>query len=434
MRGEKLLTDRQIKTAAAKLGPDQKIKKLRDGGGLSFMVYRDGPTYAQFRYTFGGKEKVAQIGTYPDVSLDEARAAAEKYRRWLRDGKDPVTEKRLEKAKGVESAAATFDAVFWEWMRKPRNPAWSTNHIERNEGLYRRLLKQRVGSLPIAEVTAAPFRAMVKECEKEDILESGRRALGIAAQVFDYAIAHELAENNPARAILKSMDKPEVRHFEALHREQIGPMLRNLDDDTSLDLVTKAGLYLSLVTSLRDNSLRGAKWKEFDLGGAKWENVELHGAVWEVPGERMKGRRPHRVPIPRQGVAVLRMLYGLTYKGPDSYVFASERAKAGYMAENTLRLALHRLGFKVTVHGMRSLMTDLLNEVGFPHDWVERQLAHVEKDKVRAAYLRTDFLEQRAGMIQWFADYCDARKAGKTHEEAAGQTGNVIQLRGVKAA
>jgi integrase len=427
VRGEKLLTDRQIKTA--KLGPDQKIKKLRDGAGLTFTVHRDGPTYAQFRYTFGGKEKVAQIGSYPDVTLEEARSTAEKFRRWLREGKDPVTEKRVEKAKGAESAASTFEAVFWEWMRKPRNPAWSTHHVERNEGLYRRLLKPAVGALPIAEITAAPLRRMMKDCQQDQILESGRRALAIAAQVLDYAIAHELTENNPARSILKTTEKPKVRHFKALKREDIGPFLRALDEDKTLDLVTKAGLYLMLVTGLRDKELRLARWKEFDL----------ERGIWAVPGEHMKGRKvddlpPHRVPLPRQALQVLGMLKTVTFTTAESFVFASARAKTGHMAENTLRLALHRLGFEVTAHGMRSLMTDSLNEAGFPSDWVERQLSHKEKDKVRRAYLRTDFLEQRVGMMQWFADYCEARKGGKSHDEAAGQSGNVVSLQAVKAA
>jgi integrase len=428
MRGQRLLTTKEIEKAK----PKEKVYRLRDGGGLFLLVRPDGGKYFQHRYTFGGSEKLAQIGPFPTMTLEAARIELEVQRRVLLAGKDPITERRVAKAKGVEAAAATFDAVFWEWMRHPRSRPWSANHVERNEGLYRRLLKPRLAALPVADVTAAPFREIVKGCEKDGILESGRRALGIAAQVLDYAIAHEMAENNPARAVLRLLDKPDVKHFEALRRDDIGPLLVKMDEDKTLDLITKAGLYLSLVTSLRDNSLRGAKWKEFDIGAASWETAE--SGVWEIPAERMKGREPHRVPLPRQAMAVLRMLRQMTYSGPESYVFASSRAKSGYMAENTLRLALHRLGFKVTVHGMRSLMTDVLNEAEFPPDWVERQLAHVEKNKVRASYLRTDFLDQRIGMIQWFADYCDARKAGKSHEEAAGQTGNVLQLRGGKAA
>lgn len=424
MAAEKKLTARQCATAA----PREKVYRLADGGGLFLLVRPDKAKYFQYRYQFGGKEKLYQVGPYPEVSLEQARVERDRAREILRGGRDPVLERRLERARGVESAASTFDAVFWEWMRKPRNPPWAANYIERNEGLYRRLLKPYIGVLPIAETTAAPLREMAKECERRNILESGRRALAIAAQVFDYAIAHELAQNNPARAILKSSDKPAVKHFEALKREQVGELLRKMDEDSTLDPVTKAGLHLDLVTGLRDNELRGARWKEIDFDEA----------VWTVPGARMKGRKDQRQPLPTQAIETLTHLAKLTDRGPNSYVFASERAKAGHMAENTLRLALHRLGFAVTVHGIRSLLTDTLNEMGFPHDWVERQLAHVEKDKVRRAYLRTDFLVQRAGMMQWWADYCDQRKAGRTHEEAcgaiAGTAQNVIPILAARAA
>jgi integrase len=164
----------------------------------------------------------------------------------------------------------------------------------------------------------------------------------------------------------------------------------------ALDIRTVSALKLALYTGLRDHSIRGAKWAEIDFASA----------TWEVPAERMKLRRAFKVPLPTQAIGVLQTLKTLTYKDDNSYIFPSS-GKYGYMAENTLRLALHSLGFKVTVHGMRSLITNVLNEHRFNADAIERQLDHRESNKVRAAYLTSDFWEQRQTMMQWFADWCD---------------------------
>jgi integrase len=152
---------------------------------------------------------------------------------------------------------------------------------------------------------------------------------------------------------------------------------------------------------LRDNSIRGALWREIDLDAG----------FWTSPSTRMKSGREHQVPLPAQAVAALKTIHPLTYRNDDSSVFPGG-GKHKIMSENTLRLALHRLGFKVTAHGMRSLITDVLNEHGFNPDAIERQLDHSEKSQVRRAYLRTNFMDDRIKMMQWFADWCDAQAAG----------------------
>ncbi len=173
-------------------------------------------------------------------------------------------------------------------------------------------------------------------------------------------------------------------------------------DKSGTAAATRAALLLMLYTGLRDASLRGARWREIDLQAARWT----------VPAERMKRREEHSVPLPSQAVAILRQLARLTDRGPDSFVF-SGTGKAGYLAENTLRMTLHRLGFEVTAHGLRSLLTDELYTAGFRSEWIERQLHHKDPNEVRSAYLRTDFYEQRVPMMQWWADACDARRQGK---------------------
>ena len=192
--------------------------------------------------------------------------------------------------------------------------------------------------------------------------------------------------------------KPPVKHFEALAKEQVPQLMAALSKspvEQQLDIKTVCALKLALYTGLRDNSIRGATWSEIDLA----KNI------WTVPASRIKSGKEFKLPLPTQAVTVFRTLEPITFKDPTSYVFPSA-SKYGVLAENTLRLALHRLGFKVTVHGMRSLITNVLNEKGFNRDAIERQLDHQEQNKVRASYLRSDFMDERIQMMQWFADWC----------------------------
>jgi integrase len=169
---------------------------------------------------------------------------------------------------------------------------------------------------------------------------------------------------------------------------------------------------MALYTGLRDNSIRGAQWKE----------INLQNATWTVPSSRMKSGREHVIPLPKQAIAALANLKKLTYKNDESLVFPGS-GKHKKMSENTIRNALHSFGFKVTAHGMRSLITDVLNENGFNPDAIERQLDHAEKNQVRRAYLRSNFMDERFKMMQWFADWCDAKATGNQMNE------NVTSLR-----
>jgi integrase len=200
--------------------------------------------------------------------------------------------------------------------------------------------------------------------------------------------------------------KPPVKHHKALPQDRIGELMTALNlvgSDQVLKPETVAALKMTLYTGLRDHSIRGATWSEIDLANA----------LWTVPGSRMKSKRDHRIPLPTQAIQTLQTLEPLTFRGEESFIFPG-KTKTGYMAENTLRQALHTLGFEVTHHGMRSLITDVLNENGFRSDPIERQLDHQEANQVRRAYLHSDFMEERRVMMQWFADWCDAPEGALT--------------------
>lgn len=408
---ERLLTDRKCRAAR----PRQKPYYLSDGAGLRLQVRPDGRKYWLLRYRLGGKESTHSLGAYPDVGLEEARRKAQEARRLIEDGKHPTVERRIRRTQAVERSRTTFRAVAEEWLERHR-PHWSEHHYERNEGLLRRILYPHLAELPIDAISEALLLNVLRSAYDAGIRESARRARGVAAQVFDYAKDTYRAAHNPARELARSsvLRKPEVRSFAALKPSEVGPLLSKLDQG-GVTPITRAALLLMLYTGLRDYSLRGARWGEIDLTGG----------VWTVPASRMKRKEAHRVPLPRQAVEALEALKPLTDQGPESYVFAS-RGKEGFLAENTLRLALKRLGFRATAHGFRSLLTDVLNEAGFNPDAIERQLHHAEKNKVRAAYLRSDFFDYRKTMMQWFADWCEAQKAGA---RAPAMPENVLPLR-----
>jgi integrase len=353
------------------------------------------------RYTLGGRESTYQIGVYPEVKAEEARQKAGEARKLVGEGRHPSVERKLDRAKNVERSQATFRAVADEWLAHHR-AHWSAVHHERNEGLLRRILFPKLGALPVDAISEPMLLNVLRTAYDSGTKESARRARGVAAQVFAYAKDTHRATHNPARELARStvLRKPEVRHFAAIKPKQVGSLLAKLDRG-GVEPATRAALLLMLYTGLRDYSLRAARWGEIDL----------KGKTWTVPRERMKRKVAHTVPLPKQAVAVLRELRGHTEKAPDSFVFASN-SKEGFLAENTLRIALHRLGFKVTAHGFRSLLTDVLNEQGFNADAIERQLHHAERNQVRAAYLRSEFLDHRHAMMQWFADWCEAQKSG----------------------
>lgn len=422
------MTKRELTdTGCRNAKPKDRVHYLPDRGpdsvrGLRLCVRPNGSKLWMLRFTKtnpdGSRtESTSGLGTYPEVTLSEARRKARESRNTIAEGIHPKTARRLLKTRNAQASAATFGALAQEWLDHNQSD-WSAHHSERNAGLLRRILLPQLGNVPVTEISQPMLLAVVRKAYDGGTRESARRARAVAAQIFRFAIDTHRATSNPARDLAESslLKKPEVRHFAAIKADQLGPMLRALAQ-SGMEPVTRAALLLMMFTGLRDAALRGAQWPEIDLDAA----------VWVVPAERMKSGREHKVPLPTQAVAILKYLKQLTGATPRGYVFASS-GKAGFLAENTLRIALHRLGFKVTAHGFRSLLTDELNKAGFNPDAIERQLDHVQKDKVRASYLRTDFYEQRVAMMQWFADWAEAQR--NATEPPALPT-NVVALRRV---
>jgi integrase len=401
MAAEKILTEASCKAAKPKV----KLYYLNDGAGLRLRVRPDGSRTWIYRYRLGGKEKTAGLGSYPTVSLQVARAKALESREHVVKGDSPSTAKRIAKASRIIKGEETFGAIARDWLSRNKSE-WSSHHYERNEGLLRRYLLPDLERLPIDSIKEAYLFGIIKAAYDKGKKESARRARAIAAQIFSFARDTHRGTINPARDMADNsyLKKPPVKHFAALPQDQVGDLikcLRKTGVEQTLDAKTVCAVQMALYTGLRDNSIRGAQWKE----------INLQNATWTVPSSRMKSGREHVVPLPAQAIAALTKLMPLTYRDDESLVFPGG-GKHKIMSENTIRHALHGLGFKVTAHGMRSLITDVLNENGFNPDAVERQLDHAEKSQVRRAYLRSNFIDERTKMMQWFADWCESKSNG----------------------
>ncbi len=407
MAAEKLLSEAACKAARAKIS----IYYLNDGAGLRLRVRPDGSRTWIFRYRLNGKEMSTGLGAYPTVTLQIARVKAQQSRLVAKEGQNISSAKKVAKATQATKRSNTFGLIAVEWLEHNKAD-WSSTHHERNEGLIRRYLIPDLAKLPIESINEQYLFTVIKKIYDKGTKVSALRTRTIAAQIFSFARATHRTTGNPARDMSDNpyFKRPAVKHFEAIAQNDVPSLMSALNKTgkaQQLDIKTVCALKLSIYTGLRDNSVRGARWSEIDF----------ERCIWTVPDQRMKSRREFKVPLPIQATEVLKTLQSLTFNEPNSFLFPSS-GKYGFMAENTLRLALHRLGFKVTIHGMRNLITNVLNEQGFNRDAIERQLDHQESNQVRASYLTSEFMEVRATMMQWFADWCD----GKT-------TANVIQIR-----
>jgi integrase len=391
------LTDATVRNAKAK----PKAYKLTDGGGLFLWVQPSGGKWWRYKYRFNGKEKLLALGSYPDVSLAEARERHAQARKTLSNGNDPGEIKKETKRLILLKSVTTFEAIAREWC-EGRKHKWVTRYGEAMLTRLENHVFPKLGARPIADITAPELLAVLRIVEDSGALDLAQRLLQASGQIFRYAIATGRAERNPA-ADLRGALKPPVRKHQAhLKADELPEYLRKLEAyDGSLQ--TKLALKFLLLTFVRTGELRAAEWKE----------VNLEDAVWRIPAERMKMRDPHIVPLSRQAVAVLRELQPIT--GQWRFVFPNQHKPTGCMSENTMLYGLYRMGYhsKATGHGFRSTASTILNEHGFAPDVIERQLAHAERNQVRAAYNHAQYLPERRKMMQWWADYLDQVAKGK---------------------
>ena len=403
-----MLTDTKLRS----LKPRGSVYRVADEKGLAIEVRPNGTRYWRLRYRHAGKAKMLSLGAYPEIGLKKARQRRDKARRLLEEGKDPSRERQAQRAAARAAAASSFEAVAREWLaRQHVAPATA----KKNRWLLETFAIPEIGRLPVAEVTSRDLLLMLRKVEARGKLETAQRLKQKCGQVFRYAIIEGRTETDPTASLRGALKTPKTRHHAAITEPKaIGALLRALDGFEGQQ-TTWAALRLAPLVFVRPGELRKAEWGEFDLEAAEWR----------IPAERMKMGTPHLVPLSTQAVAILKDLRPLTGRG--RYVFPSVRTASRPMSNNTVNAALRRMGFtseEMTGHGFRAMAASRLNELGWTPDAIERQLAHAERNKVRAAYTHgAEYLAERRRMMQAWADYLDGLKAG----------GKVLPLHGKSA-
>lgn len=384
-------------TKAAK--PGEKPYKLADAGGLYLEVFPNGSRYWRLKYRHAGKEKRLALGVYPAVTLTEARKKREAAKKLLGTGEDPAgSMSKREKTRAARMKAEnSFEALAREWL-KHKGGQWSEGHAKRVLDSLEAEVFPILGHRPVTDITSPEVLDVIRGIEKRGILETAGRIQQRIKSVFRYAIQTGRATYNPSAELAGVLMTRKVQHREALSREALPDFVKKLEAYPGTPEV-KLALKLLMLTFVLPGELRGARWEEFDLDGR----------VWRIPGERMKMKAPHLVPLSRQALATLEALRPLT--GRFGLLFPGANDRERPLSENTLNDAIRkRLGFQATSHGFRATASTILNEAGYRPDAIERQLAHAERNKVRAAYHRTEYLDERVKMMQAWADYLDALK------------------------
>ena len=381
--------------------PGAKAVRLFDAGGLYLEVAPSGGKWWRLKYRFGGKEKRLSLGVYPDVSLKTARNRRDDARTLLSDGVDPGLQRKAEKQAKAESGSNTFEAIAREWMAT-RGKEWTESYAGKTKSAIERHAFPAIGSKPITEISSPDLLALLRAIESRGIVDMAHRIQQHIGAVFRFAIATGRAVYDPVPSLRGALSTVKQEHYAALtDPKDFAELLRAIGDYRG-ELTTKSAMQMLAFTFQRTKEVRFAEWSQFDL----------KAALWRVPAEVMKMGEAHIVPLSKQALAVLENIKPLT--GQGRLVFPSSTSKERPISENTVVYALGRMGFKgrMTGHGFRSVASTLLNEQGYRHDVIERQLAHAERNAVRAAYNRAEYLPERKQMMQEWADYLDKLKAG----------------------
>jgi len=355
------------------------------------------------KYRHGGKEKLLALGVYPAVGLKDARDQAADARTMLASGGDPSERRKATKAQAVHESINTFEAVARAWHQH-QAARWEPETAGRVLGSLAADIFPTLGARPMASIKPGEVRNAIVKIETRGASDQAGRVLQRVKAVYRWAVIHERIATNPMLdLVLSEILKPrEVQHRAAMADKELPEFLRKLDAYEG-DPHTVHALRMVILTATRPGEVRGARWAEFDLDAA----------LWVIPAERMKMRAEHRVPLSHQAVEVLRSMQALS--GGRELTFPSPVYPSKSLSENTFNSALARMGYKgsATAHGFRALFSTVANECGWNPDVIERQLAHAERNEVRAAYHRSTYLQERSRLMQWWADYLDGRKAGK---------------------
>ena len=392
------ITDMKVQKAK----PQEKPVSLFDGGGLYLLITPSGGKLWRFKYRFNNKENKLAFGSYPEVSLVDARKRRDEARQQIAKGIDPRAVKKA-KEQAIAADKETFEIVAREW-HTAFTSSWAPRHAATILSRLNHDLIPWLGSRPINEIKAPELLSVLRRAENRGALELAHRLRAIAGQVFRYAVATGRAERDLSADLKGALPPPKVKHHAAItDPKEVAPLLRALEGYEG-GFVVKCALRLAPLLFVRPGELRHAEWAE----------INLDEAVWNIPAHKMKMKQAHIVPLCNQAIGILKELY--EYTGAGRYVFPSVRTHARPMSENTVNAALRHAGYDnetMTGHGFRAMARTILDEVLHVRpDYIEHQLAHAVRDPNGRAYNRTAHLVERRKMMQQWADYLDGLKAG----------------------
>ncbi len=385
------LTDIKVKSAK----PTDKAYKLTDGGGMYLLVKPNGSKYWRLKYRFVGKEKMLSIGVYPDVSLADARQKRDEARKVLAAGGDPGEVKKADKLAQKLSTENTFEAIAREWHRQKAD-RWSLRYRDEIIDTFEKDIFPYLGRRPIAEIKPMELLETLRRLEKRGALEKMRKVRQRCGEVFRYAIVTGRAEYNPAPDLATALATPKKTHFPFLTAEELPYFIRDLAGYTG-SVITKTATQIIMLTGVRTQELRFARWQDIDF----------EKRLWEIPPEVMKMKRPHIVPLSEQVVELFQSLKPITGMYPLVFVGRNDRTKP--ISKESVNQVIELLGYKgrLTGHGFRHTMSTILHEQGFNSAWIETQLAHVDKNAIRGTYNHAHYLDGRREMMQWYGEHID---------------------------
>lgn len=386
--------------ACRKAIPKDKLYRLYDSGGLFLMVLPSGAKRWQWRYKYNKKEARKSLGSYPAVSLREARQRRDELKNKLNDGINPARS-AIDRTGGT-----SFAAVAEKWINRLSSMCVDT-HINTVRQRLDSYILPAIGDIDIKQVTPHDILNIIDKLELRKTYETARRVRGVISQVYDFAIIKRLADINPAAGLKHAVTPTRTKHYPTIvDPAAIGRLLADMDNLNG-SIIVKAALQLAPLVFVRPGELRRAEWSE----------ININEALWRIPAEKMKMRQPHIVPLSTQAIDILTDIKQIT--GVSRYVFPSVRTFSRPISDGTINVALRRLGYDsntIVAHGFRAMASTLLNENGFRPDLIEKQLAHTEKDGVRAAYNRAQYLLERRQMMQWWGDFLQKLKQSAIDE------------------
>ncbi|MCK1046182.1 tyrosine-type recombinase/integrase [Klebsiella pneumoniae] len=401
------LTDIKVRTAK----PTDKQYKLTDGSGMHLLVHPNGSRYWRLQYRFGGKQKMLALGVYPEVSLADARARRDEARKLLANGIDPGDKKKNDKVE--QEDARTFEQLAIEWHAT--NKKWSEEHSRRVLKSLEDNLFPAIGKRNIADLKTRDLLAPIKAVELSGRLEVASRLQQRTTAIMRYAVQSGLLDYNPAQEMAGAVASSNRQHRPALELRRTPELLQRIDSYTGRPL-TRLAVELTLLVFIRSSELRFARWSEIDFEASMWtipaEREAIEGIKHSQRGSKM--RTPHLVPLSRQALAILKQVHKLS--GDRDFVFIGDHDHRKPMSENTVNKSLRVMGYDTQVevcgHGFRTMACSSLIESGlWSRDAVERQMSHMERNSVRAAYIhKAEHLDERRLMLQWWADFLDANR------------------------